>query len=410
MQQKRYKKANKSERTVLLDEMEVITGLHRKTLIRQMKGDLGRKKRQKQRGKSYGIEVDDALRVIAKSYDYICAERMTANLVKRARELSAHGELELSAELEKQLGSISVSTVKRRLRRIRQDEPRLPRKKPSTRNEIARQIPMRRIDWDEREAGHFEVDLVHHSGALADGQYVHTIQMVDVATGWSERVATLGRSHLVIKDGFQRMMQRLPFKMLEFHPDNGAEFLNQPLLAFWKEAIPVLDFSRSRPYQKNDNRFVEQKNDSLVRAYFGHDRFDTVLQTRMMNQIYDLMWLYYNFFQPVLRLKAKTYLDIEGQPRQVKREYDTPQTPFERLCLTGVLPAVHIERLTHLRDHTNPLQLRNQIHASLERLFSLPTKPVGITENVQETLLHPTPQTLMSLSNPVECLIPEPVF
>jgi len=405
MQQKRYERADKAEQTKLLNEMQVITGLHRKTLIRLMKSDLERKKRQKQRGKEYGVEVDDALRVIAKSYDYICAERMTPNLVKRAKELAAHAELELRAELQEQLEKISVSTVKRHMRRMQQDEPRLRRRRPSTRNAVAGQIPMRRIAWNEPQPGHFEVDLVHHSGPVTDGQYVHTIQMIDVTTGWSERVAILGRSHLVMKDGCQRIMQRLPFKVLEFHPDNGGEFLNQPLLSFWKDAVPALDFSRSRPYQKNDNRFVEQKNDSLVRAYFGHERFDTVAQTKLMNEIYDLMWLYYNFCQPVLRLKAKTYLEIEGQPRQVKREYDTPLTPFERLCATGVLSPERKEQLTQLRDHTNPLKLRNQIYSLLDRLLSLPPKTPGVTENVRETLLHPVPQLSQPLSYPSSHLI-----
>jgi len=155
---------------------------------------------------------------------------------------------------------------------------------------------MKRIAWDEQQPGHFEVDLVHHCGPSASGEYVHTIQMIDVATGWSERVAVLGRGYLVMKDGFRRILSRLPFPILELHPDNGSEFFNDHLVRFWKEAIVDLQLSRNRPYQKNDNPFVEQKQSTLVRAPLGYARFDTAAQTMAINQLYDMMWLYYNFF------------------------------------------------------------------------------------------------------------------
>ena len=134
---------------------------------------------------------------------------------------------------------------------------------------------MRRIPWDESVPGHFETDTVHHCGISASGQYVHSFQMIDVATGWSECVGVLGRSYLVIQDGFQRIEKRLPFPILEIHPDNGQEFLNAHLLHFWKERAKPLDLSRSRPYHKHDNRFVEENNFSQVRAYLGYNRLDT---------------------------------------------------------------------------------------------------------------------------------------
>ena len=197
------------------------------------------------------------MRVIAESTDYICAERLTPNLVWLAKHLAAHGELTLSPQLLDQLGRISVSTVERILTRIRQDEPRLPRRGPKQRNRLLRDVPMKRIPWQEQEPGHFEVDLVHHCGPSASGEYVHTIQMIDVATAWSERVAVLGRSYLVIEDGFNRILARLPFPVQEVHPDNGSEFFNNHMLRFWHGLKPKPQLSRSRPYHKNDNRFVE---------------------------------------------------------------------------------------------------------------------------------------------------------
>lgn len=199
---KRYRQANRKEQGHLLDEMEAVTELHRKSLIRLMNGSLERTPRLKQRARTYGPEVDDALRVIAESLDYICAQRLTPNLVWMAEHLAAHGELRQSPELLQQLDRISVSTVQRILKRVRQDEPRLPRKGPQRANQATRGVPMKRIPWNETQPGHFEVDLVHHSGPNPSGQYVHTLQMADcssptdVATGWSERAAVLGRKLL----------------------------------------------------------------------------------------------------------------------------------------------------------------------------------------------------------------------
>jgi hypothetical protein len=385
--QERYLKADCPGRGHLLDEMEAVTGLHRKSLIRLMKGNLTRKPRGWQRGRVYGPEVDDALRVIAESTDYICAERVTPNLPWLAQHLAAHGELTISSRLLEQLDRISVSSVERILTRIRQDEPRLPRQGPKQRNRLLRDVPMTRIPWQEEEPGHFEVDLVHHCGPTASGEYLHTIQMVDVATAWSERVAVLGRSYLAMEDGFSRILARLPFPVLEIHPDNGSEFFNHHLLRFWHRLAPKPQLSRSRPYNKNDNRFVEQKNSTLVRSYLGYDRLDTVAHTLAVNELYDKMWLYYNFFQPVMRLAEKTWIREEGQPSRVKRRFDQAATPFDRLCATQAISEELAAQLRTLRDRTNPRQLRQEINELIDRLAALPGAIPGVTEDVRRTLM-----------------------
>ena len=385
--QERYFRAGRKERGDLLDEMETVTELHRKSLIRLMKGSLARQPRRRQRSRTYGPEVDDALRVIAESTDYICAERLTPNLTWLAKHLAAHGELTISPHLLEQLERISVSTVERILTRIRQDEPRLPRRGPKRTNNLLRDVPMKRIPWQEQEPGHFEVDLVHHCGRSASGDYVHTIQMVDVATAWSERVSVLGRSYLVMKDGFSRILARLPFPVQEFHPDNGSEFFNHHMLRFWHGLKPKPQLSRSRPYHKNDNRFVEQKNSTLVRAYLGYDRLDTVAQTLAVNQLYDKMWVYYNLFQPVMRLSEKTWIREEGQPSRTKRRFDRAATPFDRLCATKAISLERKEQLVALRDQTNPRQLRLEIYELIDGIASLPCAVPGVTENVRRTLV-----------------------
>jgi hypothetical protein len=387
LMQERYWKGSRKERSGLLDEMEAVTEMHRKSLLRLLRRGVERQPRQRQRGRHYGAGVDDALRVITESFDYVCAERLQPNLVWMAQHLAEHGELAVTGGLLEQLAEVSVPTVRRIVQRLEQDQPRLPRKKPAVARGIGREIPAKRIAWDEAEPGHFEVDLVHHSGPVASGQYLCTLQMVDVATGWSERMAILGRSYLVMKDAFERILLRLPFAVRELHPDNGSEFLNQHLLRFWPEAMAGVHLSRSRPYQKNDNRFVEQKNATLVRAYLGHERLDTVQQTLALNQLYDQMWLYYNFFQPVLRLKQKTvHYDTEGFPK-IKRCHHPAQTPFDRLCATQTLTAQQQAQLIALRQQTNPRQLRQQIYRQIDAIFALPLALPGQTEDVYETLL-----------------------
>jgi hypothetical protein len=390
---RRYVKAGKLERGRLLDEMEAVTGLQRKSLIRLMSGSLERRRRRKQRGRTYGPDVDDALRVISQSFDHICAERLQPNLVWMATVLAHHGEMEVSPHLLEQLSRISLSTVSRILSRIRQDEPRLPRKGPAQANRVARDIPMKRIPWNERQPGHFEVDVVHHCGQSSSGHYVHTIQMIDVATGWAEQVATLGRGYAVMEDGFRRILARLPFPVLEIHPDNGSEFLNHHLVRFWKETVKGVTLSRSRPFHKNDNRFVEQKNSTLVRAYLGSARLDTVAQTKAVNQLYEKMWLYYNFFQPVMRLREKTSLPLlsgQGQPSRIKRSFDQARTPFHRLCETQAIPQELKEQLATLRDQVNPRQLRREIYQFIDHIFLLPDAVPGSTEDAYETLSTPT--------------------
>ena len=249
---------------------------------------------------------------------------------------------------------------------------------------------MKRLPWDEAQPGHFEVDLIHHSGPTPSGEYVHTLQLVDVATGWSERRAVLGRSYTVLQDAFRAILARLPFPIVEIHPDNGSEFLNAHLVRFWRELVTDVQLSRSRPYHKNDNRFVEQKNATLVRAYLGTDRLDSVAQTQALNRLYDDMWLYYNFFQPVMRLSEKTLqTQAEGATR-CQRRFDDAQTPFDRLLATHRLDAVQCQTLKALCQQTNPRRLRQAIYDQLQHLFALPGAVPGHTEDVYQTLLRPS--------------------
>jgi hypothetical protein len=214
--------------------------------------------------------------------------------------------------------------------------------------------------------------------------------MVDVATGWVEPAAALGRSFRAISHGFRHIEQRLPFRVLEAHPDNGAEFFSHHMARFWPELFPGVDLSRSQPYHKNDNRFVEQKNGNLVRGYIGYDRLDTADQTLALDAILDLLWLYMNLFQPVMRLCGKHVVTEKDGSQKTIREYDRARTPLERLAASGVLSPERLRELEELRRRTNPRSLRQQIHEAICALFRMPNATPGLTEDVFETLVDAT--------------------
>jgi len=272
------------------------------------------------------------------------------------------------------------------LNHSRQEQCRLPQRTGRKPNKVLQQVPMVRIPWDEQEPGHFEVDLVHHSGPITSGDYICSLQMIDVATAWSERAAVLGRSYVVMQDAFQYLLTHIPFPVLEVHPDNDSAFFNQHMFRFWGDKVANAHLSRSRPYHKNDNPRVEQKNASLVRAFLGYDRLDSVAQTRALNALYDQMWLYYNLFQPVMHLVEKEVIRVAGQPTRVKRCYDDATTPFDRLCRTNAILPRHRQQLDALRHATNPRRLRQDIYDAIDTLFQLPGAVPGITENVYQTL------------------------
>jgi hypothetical protein len=365
----RYQQAKRAERSRLLTDMEQVTGLHRKSLLRLLHASsLARKKRLAPRKHTYGLAVEQVILVVWESLDYVCAERLTPVLLATAQHLAHFGSVRLTREVEQQLGQISEATVTRLLRKHRSRKQCLPRKGPERANQVRKEVPMKRIPWDTTEPGHEEVDLVHHAGESTAGEYGHTIQLIDVATGWSERVAVLGRGQTAMEGGFRCILERIPFPILELHPDNGSEFFNHHLVRFWKDKVTGVQLSRSRPYHKNDNRFVEQKNSSLVRQYFGTLRLDTPELVAAMNVLYEQMWLYYNLFQPVLHLCEKTVVDD-----QVHRKWDEAKTPYKRLLESSILSPEQRARLQQLYEQTNPFQLREAIYRQLAALWVMAT-------------------------------------
>lgn len=364
--------------------MGAVTELHRKSLLRLMhmpslerapKGPRFRRRR-------YGADVADVVRVVWESLDYVCAERLTPVLLSTAQQLALWEELVLTPEAEAALHTISRATVQRLLQRFQQDTPKLPRRKPQPPNHLLRGVPMGRLSWATASPGSFETDLVHHCGMVSAGEYIHTLQLVDIATGWSERVAVLGRSQAAMVEGFRQVQERLPFPITHLHPDNGSEFFNDHLIRYFGEEVTGLRLSRSRPYRKNDNRFVEQKNSTLVRAYVGYERLDSGRQCAALNALYDQLWVYYNLFQPVLHLVGKAVVD-----GKLHRKWDQAQTLYARLLASGILSPAHKARLAALYTGTNPRLLRKAIYEAVERLWQYP-RSVTVTSREEAVVLR----------------------
>ena len=398
--QERYKQSTRrKEKQGLLDEMERVTGLHRKhliTLLKQRK--IIRHPRQRERGKHYGAEVDAAIAIIWEAQDYVCAKRLKGVLVYTAEQLARCGELRLSPQLKRQLESISASSIGRHLPKHTGKPAQRARQR--FQNVHQRGVPIELIPWDITEPGHFEMDLVHHCGDRIAGEYVYTLQLVDVATGWSGRRAILGRSYLVVADALYYLGRQIPFPYRKLHPDNGSEFLNANLLRFLKKHYPDLQPTRSAPGKPNDNRFVEQKNSTLVRAFLGDVRLDSVQQTRFLNRIYDKMHTYHNFIQPVMHQVDKQRISHSPSTSgYTRRFHDVPVPPVVRLCRSGVLSDDQCADLLAQRDAINPLALRRQIYADLQHLFAYPCAAQGASQDVFQTLAYPElfPEALAAL-------------
>lgn len=368
-----YRAASRKEKGQMLDVLGGQTGLHRKSLVRLLAQPEGpqHKRSTKRRTRSYRGAFDDTIRVIGRSLNWICAERMHGILLERAEHLARFGHLVLSDPVRQQLGRVSVSTLRRCIKRLRQDEPRLPsrRGRRATPSALSREVPTGRIAANIAEPGHWELDLVYHGGSASDG--VYSLQMVDVRTAWSERRAIFGRSERAVGTAMTDIIERCPLPIHEIHSDNGTEFLNHHLHRLFRERLKDCHLSRSRPWHKNDNRFVEQKNYTLVRAYLPRSVvFTTPGQAEQLNDLYDDMGIYYNLMEPVMRLSLfYTTFSPDGHVR-LRRLYDHARTPLTRLLETNTLSAEQADYLTLLYRNTDPLLLFESIRRRLDALIA----------------------------------------
>lgn len=362
--QARYLKASKAEKQTILDEFTANTGYHRKYAIRVLKhGYKRRLHKPKGRRAIYRGEVVEALEQIWDIYGRICSKRLHPYLPEGIKVLERYGELRLAPETKALLLQISCSSMDRCLAPARFHQPHGHRTtKPGTL--LKQQIPIRTFaEWAEDKPGFLEIDCVAHCGEDISGQFLYTLTCTDICTGWTEPLALPRRSQEAVCSAIATMRQELPFELLGIDSDNGGEFINDLLYRYCLNEH--ITFTRSRPYQKNDQAHVEQKNWSVVRHLIGYDRLESDEQLALLASIYQDWRLYVNFFQPVLKLSHK-----ERIGNQVIRKYDTAQTPYQRVMEREEVSLSRKAHLLNIYFSLNPAELRRRIDQKLLQLWS----------------------------------------
>jgi hypothetical protein len=362
----RYLKADKAGKAHILDELVATTGYHRKYAIRVLKHSPKPKGLKKPgRRKIYQGEVVQALEQIWEICGRICSKRLQPFLPEMVAVLQRWGELSLSPETKQLLLGMSRSTIDRCLKKAR--FPSLQRGLSTTKpgSLLKAAIPIRTFTpWDEERPGFLEIDLVAHCGQTTEGTYLNTLTATDLATGWTECLALPHKTQAAVSQAIQTLRQRLPFPLLGLDSDNGSEFINDTLFRYCQSEH--ITFTRSRPYQKNDQAHVEQKNWSVVRHTIGYDRLETPDELALLSAIYADLRRYINFFQPVLKLVAKQHLD-----GKTLKKYDQATTPYRRVLALASLPLQVKARLTAEYIALNPVVLRSSIDAKVALLWKI---------------------------------------
>ena len=364
----RYLKASKFEKQKILDEFTSATGYHRKHAIRVLKHPVQVQNRLKGKSKTYQRlyrgEVVQALEQIWEIYGQICSKRLQPFLPEAIRILERCQEIELSEATKELLVKISSASIDRCLGPIRLQTPHgLSTTKPGSL--LKKLIPVRTFtEWDQERPGFLEIDLVAHCGNTTEGQFLCTLTCTDLCTGWTEVTGLLHRSQEAVSAAIHLVRQRLPFPLLGIDSDNGGEFINDLLYRYC--LAEKITFTRSRPYQKNDQAHVEQKNWSVVRHTVGYDRWETEQELALLESIYDDLRLYINFFQPSLKLIAKERID-----NKTFKRYDPAKTPYQRVLERKDISLEAKARLAHLYVQLNPAELRRRIDQKLAKLWKL---------------------------------------
>jgi hypothetical protein len=361
----RYRQGSKAEKTHILDEFVHNTGYHRKYAIRLLNQRVKRKHRKKVgRRKEYQGEVVIALIKIWAICDQICSKRLHPFLPEMVEVLERQGELVLSPETKQSLLKMSRATIDRCLRPERHRPRRgLSTTKPGTL--LKQAIPIRTFtEWDDARPGFVEIDLVAHCGDSTHGEYINTLTAVDVTTGWTECLPLANRSQRQVSAAILLLRQRLPFPLLGIDSDNDSAFINDNLYRYCEKE--EITFTRSRPYKKNDQAHVEQKNWSVVRRLIGYDRYESPQALALFETIYEDVRLYINFFQPVLKL-----IDKHRVGSKLIKHYDTARTPYRRVLESPEVVDKDKKSLRQLYATLNPVTLRHRIDENVERLWQL---------------------------------------
>ncbi len=365
---KKYFKSRKKKKIQLLDDFCVFTGYHRKSALRLINNHLACKwKHYRPRKRYYDQAVVDAMLVLWRACDEVCAERFQPYIPYILEKMIECGELTIAVatpEVKEKLLKISLGTVKKILHKTKHRST--IRIKGTTRpgSLLKSQIAIRYGDWKDTDPGWCETDTVAHGGDSVTGDFIYTLDVIDLYSGWSEQAAIWGKGEMATKLQMDKIKKRLPFKLLGLNPDNGSEFINWQLYRYCKKNN--ISLTRTRSYHKNDNPHIEQKNWTAIRQLIGYSRLDKRKQQYPLNDLYENEWrLYLNFFQPMMKLKKKTK-DLETG--RIKKIYYPAKTPYQRLLEHPKTTKEQKDMLVSIYRQLNPIILKQQINKKLEAI------------------------------------------
>jgi hypothetical protein len=361
----RYQVADKAERGRILDEYCRTTRCHRKAAIRRLRQPTRHLGRPPGRPRRYGPELLPILERVWRASNCLAGKLLAAILPALLLALESHHGLSVSAQVRATLVAASPATLDRLLRPLRRRRPRSPRRLAPALGSVRAQVPLRTwSEWTGVAPGALQGDLVLHCGESTAGFYLATLVAVDVATSWTELQAVWGLHHRRVTSAVHLIRQRLPVPLREWHSDNGSEFINGCLLAWCRRQ--GISFTRGRPYRKNDQAWVEQRNGLVVRGLVGYDRYSSRAAFTLLQRLYGLLRVQLNFFRPVRKLLRK-----ERVGRKVLKRYDLAQTPYQRVLAAGVLTTDQRQALEQQFRALDPITLARDIEQTLDLLWKL---------------------------------------
>jgi len=366
----RYRKASREEKAVILDGLCAAAEYHRKYAIHVLNRPVEESKRRKRKKRkpNYTARTVTVLAAIWKAAGYPCSIRLKALLPLWMPWARKHFK-QLTPTLEKQLLAISPRQIDRRLRakKLALGRRIYGRTKPGTL--LKHHIPIKTHNWDVSTPGFVEADLVSHSGSDASGEFIYSLNLTDIHTAWGETVAVMGRGQRGVFEALKEIQRALPFTLRGLDCDNGSEFINHHLARYCNEQ--GIKLTRGRPYKKDDNAHIEQKNWTHVRKLMGWERYDSFEALDALNDLYhNELRLMMNLFQPSVKLVRKQRIGS-----RLKRVYDEPQTPLDRLIAAGHSDDKGLAELKALRERIDPFELSQRIGKKLERIYKLARRP-----------------------------------
>jgi hypothetical protein len=369
-----YFRANRRGKTQIISSVALVTGMGRKAIIKALARERKRRKwalpETRGRPKLYTADTEAALAFIWEQYDFMCAERLIDELQEAVRIFRRDDMWEYCQATTDQLLSMSLGSMKIRCVSLAKTRGLLRGLGTTKSGELLRSVPVFFGSWSNKGTGHGQVDTVVHSGPKLMGVMAYTVNYTDVATYWQEPIAQLNKGERATYASLQVIKDRLPFPMTGLHPDSGSEFINQVGVPWCQQN--GIDLTRSRPHKKNDNCYVEQRNRVVVRKYVGYERYDCAEAVDVMNELYDSLRLYINFFQPTYKLigKEKRVLKADGTQaaKPYKRIYDQIRTPYQRVLGRDDVEDNVKQKLTKQYESLNPKVLRDTIQSLTTKL------------------------------------------